>query len=117
LFLILWGNPELPVIFTTYLGLFLALGCYLSLGAFISALSSSQAVSAVFTFIALIVLWLLQSLGQRVSAKWGPIDWSQVLVYISPLGHFESFSQGLIHVKDVVYFVTFIGLMLFLTHR
>lgn len=117
LFLILWGNPELPVIFTTYLGLFLALGCYLSLGAFISALSGSQAIAAVFTFIALIVLWLLQSLGQRVTAKWGPIDWSQVLVYVSPLGHFESFSQGLIHIKDIIYFVTFIGLMLFFTHR
>jgi ABC-2 type transport system permease protein len=117
LFLIVWGNPDVAVIATTYLGLILSLGCYLSLGALISALSSSQGLAFVFDFIALLLLWLIQTIGQRVTAKWGPIDWGATLVYISPLGHFNGFVDGVIHVKDVVYFLSFIGLMLFLTHK
>src|SRR4051812_45760989 len=69
-FMILWGNPELRIIGTTYLGLFLALACYVSLGGLISAMTSSQAIAAVWTFIVLLLLWLLQSLGQGVTASW-----------------------------------------------
>ena len=116
-FMVLWGNPELKIIGATYLGLALALACYVSLGGLISAMTSSQAIAAVWTFIALLFLWLLQSLGQGITAAWGPIQWGPTLVYISPLGHFNSFSEGLIHVKDVVYFLSFTIFCLFLTHR
>jgi len=117
LFMIMWGNPEMAIIGSTYLGLSLALACYISLGALISALTSSQAIAAIWTFIVLLLLWLLQALGQGITASWGPIQWGPTLVYISPLGHFNSFSEGLIHIKDVVYFVSFATLALFLTHR
>lgn len=116
-FMILWGNPEVKIIVTTYVGLLLALSCYVSLGALISAMTSSQAIAAIWTFIALLLLWLLQSLGQGITASVGPIQVGPTLVYISPLGHFNSFAEGLIHVKDVVYFISFTSLMLFLTHR
>jgi len=116
-FLLLWGNPDVNTIITTYLGLALSLACYLSLGGFISAISTSQAVAAVINFIVLLFLYLVQTLGQRVSAKWGPIEWGPTLVYMSPLGHFNAFAEGVIHVKDVVYFLTFTAFMLFLTHK
>ncbi len=32
-FMILWGNPQMTIIGTTYLGMMLALACYVSLGA------------------------------------------------------------------------------------
>ncbi len=117
LFMILWGNPEGSIIATTYLGLFLALSCYISLGALISAISSSQAIAAVWTFIVLLLLWLLQSIGQGMTSKWGFIEWGPTLVYLSPLGHFSSFIEGLLNLKDFVYFITFTCFALFLTHR
>lgn len=116
-FMVLWGNPQLKIIGATYFGLALALACYVSLGALISAMTSSQAIAAVWTFIALLFLWLLQSLGQGITAAWGPIQWGPTLVYISPLGHFSSFTEGLIHIKDVVYFISFTLFTIFLTHR
>jgi ABC-2 type transport system permease protein len=116
-FMILWGNPDTHIILTTYLGLILSLACYISLGGLISSLFSSQAIAAVWTFIILLLLWLLQSVGGRISATTGPIEWGPTLVYLSPLGHFNSFAEGLLHIKDVVYFVTFTGFGLFLTHR
>lgn len=115
-FMILWGNPELPIIGTTYVGLLLALACYVALGGLISAMTNSQAIAAVWTFIALLLLWLLQSLGQGISAKTGIIEWGPLLVFLSPLGHFNSFSEGLIHVKDLVYFISFTAVALYFTH-
>ena len=117
LFMVMWGNPEKLIILSTYLGLLLALACYVSLGGLISALSSTQAIAAMWTFITLLMLWLMQSLGNRLTTKWWFIEWGPTLVYISPLGHFNSFAEGLIHVKDLVYFLSFTGLTLFLTHR
>lgn len=117
LFLALWGNPELSIIGSTYLGLFLTLGCYLAVGALMSALTESQALAAVFTGLVLIFLFLLQSLAEGVNFTTGFIEWGAVLRYISPLGHYTSFSEGLIQVKDVVYYLSFMAFGLFLTHR
>ena len=116
LFMIMWGNPDLNIIGTTYLGMILSLACYISVGALISALTSSQAIAAVWTFIVLLMLWLLQSLGQG-AGTWMGVDWGVVLPYLSPLQHFTTFSQGLVHIKAIVYFLTFTTFMLFLTQR
>lgn len=120
-FMVLWGTPDLAIIGTTYVGVMLALACYIALGTLISAMTSSQAIAAVWTFIALLFLWLLQSLAQGLSAKWetflGTVEWGPTLTYLSPLSHFTSFAEGLVHLKDVVYFLTFAGFILFLTHR
>jgi ABC-2 type transport system permease protein len=116
-FMVIWGNPEGTIILSTYIGLLLALSCYVALGGLISATTGSQAIAAVWTFIVLLLLWLLQSIGQGMTAKWGPIEWGPTLIFISPLGHFNSFNEGLVHIKDLVYFGTFTVFSLFLTHR
>lgn len=116
-FMVLWGTPDLGIIGTTYLGLMMSLACYVAVGTAISAVTNSQAIAAVFTFIALLMLWLLQSLGQGVTTTFLGIDIGQTLQYISPLKHFSNFSEGIIYVKDVVYFLSFTIFMLFLTQR
>lgn len=116
-FMVLWGTPDLAIIGINYVGLMLSLTCYLAVGALISSLTASQALAAVFTYVALILLWLLQALGQGLTAKWGFIEWGPLLVYLSPLSHYTSFAEGLVHIKDVVYFVTFTAFFLFLTQR
>ena len=115
--MILYGNPDVRVIATTYLGLLLAMACYVSLGALISATTSSQAIAAIVTFIVLLLLWLLQSLAQGMTSKVAGIDIGEVLSYVSPLTHFNGFNEGLVHLKDIVYFVSFTFFMLFATLR
>ncbi len=116
-FMIMWGNPDLRIIAATYLGLFLCMACYISLGGLISAMVSSQAIAAILAFVVLFALYLMQMLSQGVTSTWMGIQIGPTLAYLSPLGHFNSINEGLIQVKDVVYFVSFTGLMLFLTHR
>jgi ABC-2 type transport system permease protein len=107
----------MPLIALTYLGLLLALGCYLAIGTLISSLTSSQAIAAVWTFIALLFLWLLQSIAQGITARTGFIEWGPALAYISPLQHFTNFTDGLLHLKDVIYFLSFTTVLLFITHK
>lgn len=117
LFLVSWGNPDMQVIFATYLGLILLLSAYISVGALISSFTSSQAIAAIFTFLTVLLLWLFQAFGQGMTATTAGIEWGPLLIYLSPLSHFTSFSSGLIQVKDIVYFVSFTVVALFLTHQ
>jgi ABC-2 type transport system permease protein len=116
-FLVSWGNPDIQVILSTYLGLILMLSAYISVGALISAFTSSQAIAAIFTFLTVLLLWLFQAFGQGMTATTGFIEWGPLLIYLSPLSHFSSFANGLIQVKDVVYFVSFTAVALFFTHQ
>jgi ABC-2 type transport system permease protein len=52
-----------------------------------------------------------------MTSKFAGIDIGEVLGYLSPLTHFSGFNEGLVHLKDVVYFVSFTFLMLFATLR
>lgn len=116
-FMVAWGNPEIRIVASTYLGLFLVLGCYLAIGTFISSLTSSQAIAAMVTFVVLFFLFLLQFLGSGITAKTGVIEWGPLLSYLSPMQHFTTFTEGVLQLKDFVYFITVITFFLFATHK
>jgi ABC-2 type transport system permease protein len=116
-FFVAWGNPDVQVILATYLGLFLMLSAYVAVGALISSFTSSQAIAAIFSFLAVFLLWVFQMIGQGMTATTGFIEWGPLILYLSPLSHFTSFANGLIQIKDIVYFVSFTAVALFLTHQ
>lgn len=117
LFTIVWGNPEIPTILTSLLGIFLMVGSFLSVGLLITAFSASQVVSGIVSLIVVLFFYISNFIGGRMNVKFGPIDLGAFLSYITPLEHFNSFSQGVIHMKDVVFYVSFIAFFLFLTHK
>lgn len=107
-----YGNPDWRPMMVGYLGLLLQGGTLLAIGTFISSTTKNQIVAAVGTFCLCLLLWVLDwvtSFDQSTTGK--------VFGYLSVMSHFESFSKGVIDLKDVVYYVTMIGLGLFLTAR
>ncbi len=106
------GNPELGPIVTSYLGTLLLASCYLSIGILFSSLTENQIVAGSLTFATSLFFWLVNWAAQAS----GPI-WSEILNYLSLIGHYSNFGQGLIDSSDVIYYLSFIGLGLFLTHR
>lgn len=112
LILIVGGNPEVGVIASSLLGTFLIAGCDLAVGVLFSATTENQIVAAVLTFITLLFLWLVNWASQMAGSFW-----SEVVTQLSLITHFNNFGQGLISTTDVFYYVSFIGLGLFLTHR
>jgi ABC-2 type transport system permease protein len=101
-----------PVL-TGYLGLALLGALFLSVGVLASALTENQIVAAFLSFGLLLLLWLLAGLGSLL----GDSTAGQLVSYLSFMEHYDHLVRGLIDTQDLVYFVTALILMLFLTHR
>lgn len=110
--LFLTGNPDLGPIVTSYLGTLLLAGCYLALGILFSAMTENQIVAGALTFAAGLFFWLVSWATQAA----GPV-FGDLLQYLSLITHFNGFSQGLINTSDLMFYLSFIGIGLFLTHR
>jgi ABC-2 type transport system permease protein len=103
LFLYIWGNPDTGPIVTGYLGVFLQAAAFLSVGLWASSLTQNQIVAAIVSFALLLVLWLSDNLGQFLGGTIG-----QIVSYTSVINHFQSFPQGVIESKDVIYYLTLV---------
>jgi ABC-2 type transport system permease protein len=106
------GNPELGPIVTSYIGTLLLASCYLSIGILFSSVTENQIVAGALTFAAGLFLWLVSWATQSA----GPV-WGEFLTYISLISHYNNFGQGLLNTSDVFFYLSFIGVGLFLTHR
>jgi ABC-2 type transport system permease protein len=110
--LFLWGKPDLKPLLVAYLGLLLQGGCLLALGTLISTMTRNQIVAGGVTFFVSLLLWLLQWF-----TAYGASPALQVINYLSIVTHMENFSKGVIDSKDIVFYLSFIFFLLFLTKR
>lgn len=106
------GNPDLGVIIGANLGTFLLASCYLSVGLLFSSMTENQIVAGALTFATLLFFWLVGWASNSAGSEVG-----KVIEYVSLIGHFKNFSRGLISSEDVVFYLSFTGIGLFLTHR
>jgi ABC-2 type transport system permease protein len=106
------GDPMYRPILSGYVGLMLIGAFYCAVGMLASSLTRNQVVSAALGFVILLVLYLGKVAGAQIS---GPA--AQFLEYISPQTHLEDFTTGVFNTRDLVYYVSGIVLILFLTIR
>ena len=106
------GEPEIGPIFTCYLGTFLLTACSLSLGVLFSSMTENQIIAAALTYMGSLFFWLIGWASQSA----GPVI-GEILNYLSWISHFNNFSMGILDTSDVCYYLSFIGVGLFLTHR
>lgn len=100
-----WG----PVI-GGYLGAWLFAGAELALGQWISSLTTNQIVAFLATLAASFILLLVGLPFTLASA--GPL--ADALYRISTITHFQNIAKGIIDLRDLIYFTSFIGLFLYL---
>ncbi len=110
--LLFYGNPELGILASGYLGLFLLSVVFVSVGLLTSSLTENQIVAAVSCFVILLLLYVLSWPAETTGSASGSL-----LKYLSVVEHFSEMTKGLIDTKDLVYFLTLIFLSLFLTYR
>ncbi len=104
------GSPDPGVLTASYLSMFLLAATCVAVGMTASAFTTNQIVAFIVSFAALLILYLLGWVGTVVDE--GFFGW---LAKASMLEHLEQLGKGLLHVKDIVYFVLFIGFFLFWT--
>lgn len=106
------GNPDIGPIFTSIIGTLLLAGSYVAIGVFFSAMTENQIVAGALSFGSGLFFWLINWASQSAGSVWG-----EVLTYLSLITHFNNFGQGIINTSDIVYYLSFIFIGLFLTHR
>jgi ABC-2 type transport system permease protein len=111
--LALFSDFDWYPVLTGYLGLVLLGALFLSVGVLASALTENQIVAAFVSFGLLLFLWLLAGVGSLL----GDTSAGQVISYVSFMEHYDHLVRGLVDTRDLVYFVSALVLMLFLTHR
>ncbi len=112
LYLLSTAKPafSIQIFLVGHLGLILLAAAVLSLGMFISSMTDSAIVAAFLTFVVMLLLWILNALGQLVGGALG-----DVLNQLSLLKHYSSLSQGVLDTPSIALFVSYIFLGLFLT--
>ncbi len=110
--LFIYGRPEWKPILGAYLGLLLYGAALLAVGLFISTLTENQIISVVITFGVILVLWLIESFASNAEGVM-----KSVLSYLSVISHLDDFIKGVIDTSNVIFYLTFAFVGLFLTYR
>ena len=80
---------------------------------FISALTESQLVAAVGSFAVSLILWLMDSLAQMINVSFV----TKAISWVSFNGRYEAFTTGTLDYSNIVFFLSFAAIFIFLTVR
>tara|TARA_B100000676_G_C18085475_1_gene854671 strand:+ start:2146 stop:2880 length:735 start_codon:yes stop_codon:yes gene_type:complete len=108
------GDPDNGVILAAYIGSLLMAGAFLAVGSCVSALTRNQVIA--FVLSAVVCLAFVMSgfpLMLQFFSSWAPQAIVDLIASFSFLSHFNSISKGVIDLRDIIYFVSFIAFWLF----
>jgi ABC-2 type transport system permease protein len=107
------GRPDNGVIASGYVGSLLVAGAFLSVGAALSAATKNQviafvlAVAVCFVFAVASYPVVTDFLSQNLPVL------ADIARRIAVIDRFQDFTRGIVSLRDVIFFVTFIGFWLF----
>lgn len=104
-----FGNPDFGPIWSGYLGLVLLGASFLAVGIMVSSMTKNQIVAASSSWGLLLLLWIIGFLSNRAGRL------GDIFGYLSLIEHFQDFTRGVIAIKHLVYYLSFILVCLFLT--
>ncbi len=112
LLLMVFGNPEVGVMFAGYLALTLLAITYGAVGLFTSSLTQNQIIAVISS----IGLLLLDYVISWPAEAGGGVVWG-LLKHLSLPDHFSTMVRGVIDTSDIVFFLSVTVVALFLTQR
>ncbi|MBM3490785.1 MAG: ABC transporter permease [Alphaproteobacteria bacterium] len=108
------GDPDHGVIVAGYVGSALMAGGYLAIGSCLSALTRNQVIAFVLS---VVVCFLFTVSGAPIVldffAGWAPQGMIEQVAQFSFFRRFQAIANGVIDLRDLVYFITLIGFWLF----
>jgi ABC-2 type transport system permease protein len=110
--LFFFSKPDWKPMLVGFLGMFLYGAAILALGVFISTLTENQIIAVFVTFVLSLVLLVIRVFADSTTgiAK-------DVINYLALTGHLDDFIKGVIDTSNVIYYVTFAFVGLFLAYR
>ncbi|UYQ94190.1 Gldg family protein [Chitinophaga horti] len=102
-------SPDIPMMLTALLGIYLLLCTYAAIGVFMSSLTTYQILAGVGTFVMIGILSYIGNVWQRYDFV------RDITYFLSLTGRTEHMLRGLITTKDVLYFLVIIYVFLCFT--
>ncbi len=104
------GHPDNGVILAGYIGSFFMAGGYLAIGSCLSAATRNQVIAFV---VSVVVCFLFTVSGLPLVtdffAAWAPQQVLNTIASFSFLTHFTAITQGVIDIRDIIYFFSLIA--------
>lgn len=107
------GSPDWGVLLGNIIGMLLMGASFIAIGVFLSSLTENVIIAAVFSFLANVMISMIDSVSSTIS--WDFLK--DVLNSVSFQMKYRSFAMGLISLGDVVFFISITVFFLFLTDR
>lgn len=108
------GSPDNGVILGSYVGSFLMAGAFLAIGSCISATTKNQVVAFIITAT---ICFLFTMSGLELVLNffrlWAPDFLVQAIASLSFLTHFQAITNGVIDLRDILFFTSLISVWLF----
>jgi len=106
------GDIDAGVVITGYLGALLLGSTYISLGLLASSFTRNQIVAFLVSLSVMFGLFIMGS-NQVLGFVSGPT--AAVLQFLSTASHFDTLSRGIVDTRDVIYYLSFTALAVYLT--
>src|ERR1039458_7760512 len=106
------GNVDTGAAWGSYLGLLFIGGAYLAIGLFASSITDNQIVSFILGMFLCFFFFQLLDFMKEISFL---TSFDAFFDAISLQSHYTSISRGVLDTRDIVYFLSFIGIFLFST--
>jgi ABC-2 type transport system permease protein len=108
------GDPDNGVIIASYLGGLLMAGSYIAIGGFVSAMTRNQVIAFVIGAV-VIFLFMMSGLEMVYGAfqGWAPVMVVDLVQSMSFLVHYDAIVRGVIDIRDLIYFLSVMGVFLF----
>lgn len=115
------GSPDNGVVMAGFVASFLVALCFLAVTSVVSAITRSQIVALLVSVAICLVLWLggLPHLSEMLmNLKGGWLVFWPLLKLVNAVGvmpHFTELAKGVLALRDIVFFISFIAFCLFAT--
>ena len=108
------GRMDAGPLIGSYLGAIFLAGAYLALGLLMSALTRNQIIAFVLGLVACFAAFIIGSDFVLLAA---PAAVAPILQFLGLGSHFENIARGVVDSKDIIYYLSFIFLFLWLNIR
>ena len=106
------GNIDVGGTWGSYIGLLFLGAGFVSIGIFCSSITSNQIIAFIFS---ICLCFIFYTGFQTLSTLPALSTWDSVIMGIGIQDHYLSMSRGVVDTRDVLYFISLIGLFIWMT--
>lgn len=105
------GDLDWGATLSGYIGALFLGGAYLSLGIFLSSFTQNQIVAYILS---VTICFFFYIIGEDALIANFSTFWINVFKFFSLKTRFESITRGILDIRDIIYYISFMGLFLYL---